>query len=106
KFLQKLSYIDDSKLIVAGHSEGSTVAAKLAAKSKKVTHLIYASGCPLGRIMAMITESRSKETDTDTTRFAQDQLKYWEYVVNDSQNLYSSRGDSNKTTYDFSEPSL
>lgn len=106
KYLHKLPYIDDNKLIVAGHSEGSTIAAKLAAKTKKITHLIYASGCPLGRIMAMIAQGRFKETDTDSTRFAEDTIKYWEDVVNDNQNLDGSHGDSNKTTYDFSEPSI
>jgi hypothetical protein len=48
EYLEKLPFVDNSKLIVAGHSEGSTITAKLAVKCKKVTNLIYSSGCPLG----------------------------------------------------------
>lgn len=63
-FLEKMTYVDNSKLIVAGHSEGSTVAAKLALKCKKVIHLIYASGNPFGIIMAMIGQDRAIEDDS------------------------------------------
>jgi dienelactone hydrolase len=105
-YLEKLPYVDISKLVLAGHSEGSTIAAKIAFKSKKVTKLIYASGCPLGRIMAMVGEDRAIESDTDSTRFSEMEFEYWEQVVNDKNNMDDSNGDTYKATYDFSIPSI
>ena len=105
-FLESLSFIDHSKLVLAGHSEGSTIAAKLATKCKKVTHLIYASGSPLGRIMATIQQNRADETDTDSTRYGEREFDYWEDVVNNKNNMDDSKGDTNKATYDFSIPSI
>jgi dienelactone hydrolase len=105
-FLEKLPFVDNSKLVVAGHSEGSTVASKLAMKSKKITHLIYASGSPLGRIMAMIGQDRVTETDTDSTRYTESEFDYWEQVVNNKTNMDDSNGDTYKATYDFSIPPI
>ena len=82
-FLEKMTYVDNSKLIVAGHSEGSTVAAKLALKCKKVTHLIYASGNPFGRIMTMIGQDRAIEDDS--TRYGENEFEYWQEVVNEKK---------------------
>lgn len=106
KYLADLPFVQNSKLVVAGHSEGSTVASKLALKSKKVTHLIYAGGNPLGRIMAMIGEDRAAEIDTDSTRYAEDEFDYWERVVNSKNNLSYINGDTYKATYDFSIPPI
>ena len=105
-FLGKLPYVDNTKLVVAGHSEGSTIAAKLAMKSKKVTHLIYASGNPFGRIMSIIGESRVAETDTDSTRYGENVFDYWKQIINDNGNIGNSKGDSYKATYDFSIPPI
>lgn len=105
-YLEKLPFVDNSKLIVAGHSEGSTIAAKLAVKCKKITHLIYSSGCPLGRIMAMISQDRATESDTDSTRYGESEFDYWEQVVNDKSNMDDTNGDTFKATYDFSIPPI
>ena len=105
-FLQKLSYINRTKLVVAGHSEGSTVAAKIAMKLKKVTHLIYASGNPFGRVMTILGGNRASETDTDSTRYGESFFQYWQQIVNDKENLDNSKGDTYKATYDFSIPPL
>jgi pimeloyl-ACP methyl ester carboxylesterase len=48
KFLQGQTWISKTKLVVAGHSEGSTIAAKLALRHPQVTQLIYSGGNPLG----------------------------------------------------------
>ena len=105
-YLEKLPFVDNSKLIVAGHSEGSTIAAKLAVKCNKVTHLIYSSGCPLERIMAMISQDRATESDTDSTRYGESEFDYWEQVVNDKSNMDDTNGDIFKATYDFSIPPI
>ena len=105
-YLEKLPFVDNSKLVLAGHSEGSTIAAKLALKCKRVTKLIYASGCPLGRIMAMIGQDRATETDTDSTRYGESEFNYWEQVVNDKSNMDDINGDTYKATYEFSIPPI
>jgi dienelactone hydrolase len=104
EFLKKQTFIDKRKTVVAGHSEGSTVAAKLAMLSKDVTHLIYASGNPMGRISSMITKARTEETISDSS--AERLFNYWERAVNDPENTEAIYGDSYKTTYTFSIPPL
>ena len=106
KYLQKQKWVTITQLVVAGHSEGSTVAAKMAADYKKITHLIYAGGNPLGRIMSIIGHSRESETNTDSTRFGEDELKYWEAVVKNKSNMDGSQGDTHRATFEFSQPPI
>jgi hypothetical protein len=104
KFLQKQSWVDKRKLVVAGHSEGSTVAAKLALKFPGVTELIYASGNPLGRILTIIEEDRIEETDS--AKYAEDMIKHWKDIVDSSTYMNTKNGDTYKATYDFSIPPM
>ena len=106
RFLQRQDFVSKEKLVVAGHSEGSTVAAKLALTCKAVTHLIYAGGNPLGRIQSIIQQSRGRETDTDSARYAEMDFEYWEDVVSFRERLDDSHGDTYKATYDFSIPPI
>ncbi len=101
-FLQRQYWISKTKLVVAGHSEGSAIAAKIAFVYPKVTHLIYSSGNPFGRIMSIIERARVMETDTAT--YAEDAIKNWEKIVADSNNTIAKQGDSYKATYGFSIP--
>ena len=100
KHLKKKQWVKKDKLIVAGHSAGSTVAAKLAFESKDVTHLIYSGGNPFGRMASIVSQARAYDDSTGTR--AERSFKYWQDVVNDPANVASQGGDSNKTTYDFS----
>jgi len=104
KFLQKQSWVDKSKLVVTGHSEGSTIAAKLALKFPRVTELIYASGNPLGRILTIIEEGRIGETDS--TKYAENMIKHWKDIVDSSNYMNTKIGDTYKATYDFSIPPM
>jgi dienelactone hydrolase len=106
KYLLKQKWVSASKLIVAGHSEGSTVAAKMALDYKKITHLIYAGGNPMGRIMSMIGQSRANETDTDSTKYGEEEIKYWESVVQNKSDMDDSQGDTHKATFEFSKPPI
>ena len=106
KFLQKQKWVATTQLVVAGHSEGSTVAAKMAVEFKKITHLIYAGGNPMGRIMSIIGQSRVNETNTDSTRFGEEEIKYWEAVVKNKTNMDDSQGDTHRATYEFSQPPI
>lgn len=104
-YLQKQTWVSSSKLVAAGHSEGSTVAAKMAATSRKITHLIYSGGNPLGRIMSVIEESMTVETDS--TSYAEAGFAYWQDVV-DHKNMLTDdgQGDTYKATFEFSLPPL
>ena len=106
RFLRKQDWVAKDKLIVAGHSEGSTVAAKMAVEIPWVTHLIYAGGNPMGRIMAIVQRSRSFESDTDSTHFGEREFEYWERVVANKESLDASQGDTHKATYEFSSPAF
>ena len=96
--LLKENWISKNKLVVAGHSEGSTIAAKLATKNNKVTHLIYSGGNPYGRFSSMLEEEIYKRKNYEL-------IEYWKFVVENKNNLEYNGGDTYKATYDFSQPS-
>ena len=106
KYLQKQKWVSHAQLVVAGHSEGSTVAAKMAVECKKITHLIYSGGNPMGRIMSIIGKDRAVETDTDSTRFGEQSIMYWEQVVKNKNSMDASHGDTDKATFEFSYPTI
>ena len=98
KKLLKEKWVSKNKLVLAGHSEGSTIVAKLAIKNKKVTHLIYSGGNPYGRILNILQQQIFNNKDYEA-------LDYWKYVVANKQNISYNGGDTYKATYDFSQPS-
>ena len=104
KFLQHKPFISKQQLVLAGHSEGSTIVAKLAYKCSRVTQLIYSGGNPLGRITSIVKQNRDQETDTDSTRYGEQVFADWKRIADDPMNIDASQGDPNKTTYSFSEP--
>jgi len=104
KYLQKQKWVSTKKLILAGHSEGSTVAAKMASQSHLATHLIYSSGNPMGRIMSIIEQSRSNETDS--VKSGEEAIEYWRNIVDDKTNMDATHGDAYKATYGFSYPPI
>ncbi len=104
KTLSKLPYIITKNMVVAGHSEGSYIALEMALKNKKIRTLIYAGGSPLGRTASLMAESRRGELPTDT--FGIDAFNYWKYVVADKHNMDASNGNSLKSTYEYSMPTI
>jgi len=106
KYLQSQSWVSKTQLVVAGHSEGSTIATGMSYKSKRVTHLIYASGNPMGRIMSMIGQGRVHETYQDSVNLGEEEIKYWEDVVKNNNDMDDSKGDTHKATFEFSEPPI
>lgn len=60
KYLQKQKWVDNSKLIVAGHSQGSKVASAIAVSNKKVTKLGLFGANPFGRIDQLIRNYRKE----------------------------------------------
>lgn len=106
KYLLKKNWVSSSMLVVAGHSEGSTVASKMALKNRKITHLIYASGNPMGRIMTMISQNRANESFEDNISLGEEEIKYWEEVVKNKDDMDASQGDTNKASFEFSNPPI
>lgn len=84
-------------LIVAGHSEGSTIAAKMALTNKKITHLIYSGGNPYGRFLNILAQSRYDSDENQS-------IEYWKKIVENKNDSTYNGGDTFKCTYDFSEP--
>lgn len=104
KYLQKQTWVSDEQLVVAGHSEGSTVAAKMASIFPSISHLIYAGGNPMGRIMSIVQRERARETYTDSTRYGENVVDYWQQVVDDKTSMDATQRDPYQTTYEFSYP--
>lgn len=100
KQLFKERWVKNSKLIVAGHSEGSTIASKMASINKKVTHLIYSAGNPYGRMMSILEKNRSEEKDSNQNPL----IDYWKKVVENQNEISYEGGDTFKATYSFSLP--
>lgn len=104
KYLQKQKWVSKEQLVVAGHSEGSTIAAKMASNYSKITHLIYSGGNPMGRMLSIISEERF--TETDSTMNAENTIEYWESIVENKNSLDYNQGDTPKATYEFSYPPI
>jgi pimeloyl-ACP methyl ester carboxylesterase len=101
KSLKKYKWYSEKKMIVAGHSEGSFIAYKIAQQSKNVAGLIYAGGNVMGRMSAIISAKRGKEQPKDS--LVENEFSQWKYIVANKNNNDVSDGNSPKSTYDFSE---
>ncbi|WP_324676899.1 alpha/beta hydrolase [Hymenobacter sp. GOD-10R] len=100
KYLAQQSWVESKSITIAGHSEGSTVVARMAAKPGPVAHVIYLSGNPLGRMMTIVAQQR---TPADTTNDATEaEFRDWASVIATPDQNDCSTGDSHKTTYSFS----
>jgi dienelactone hydrolase len=104
RYLQKQDWVSSKKLVVAGHSEGSTIAAKMASIYHKITHLIYSGGNPLGRILTVIEQERAMETSS-TAPIAEEQFGFWKDIVANPNNNVST-GDTYRSMYSFSIPPI
>ena len=97
-------WVDTSRIVVAGHSEGSTIAAYMAAGHKSVTHLIYSGGLPyFSRILAMVVQDRKAELNGKKS-WVKETYSYWKDVMEHPDAIDRNEGwDSNKSTYSFSK---
>jgi hypothetical protein len=102
KQLFKERWVKTNQLLVAGHSEGSTVAVKMASLNKKITQLIYSGGNPYGRITTILAQSRCGETDSLPK--GQKVVDHWKNIVADPAQIQYNGGNTFKATYSFSLP--
>ncbi|QNM84569.1 dienelactone hydrolase family protein [Polaribacter pectinis] len=103
-FLKKQDWVDTTKIVVAGHSEGSTIATHMADKIDEITHLIYSGGTPYyPRILAMIQQDRRLEKKKESDWVKKD-LEYWKDVVKYPLAKNRNEGwNTNYGTYSFSQ---
>lgn len=99
----KLDFVSKQKVAIAGHSEGGTVAAKLAAISTDVGWLIFSSENSLGRMM---TELQDARTDDTIGTEAENVFKEWQTTVTNFDDSSQQKGDTNKATYQASIPPI
>ena len=79
KFLQKQKWVDKSKLVVAGHSQGSRVAVAVAHSNKKVTKLGLFGYNPMRRIDQLVWSHRKKAQQGEITWEEADSLQQSKY---------------------------
>lgn len=57
-FLKEQKWVSNEKLVIAGHSQGTKIAAKIAVNDKNVTHLGLFAANPFGRIDQFVRQAR------------------------------------------------
>ncbi len=102
KQLFKERWVKINQLLVAGHSEGSSIAVKMASINKKITHLIYSGGNPYGRISTILEQTRSEENYSLPR--GEKVINRWKDIVQNSNQIQYDGGDTFKATYSFSLP--
>lgn len=104
EFLKKQNWVNTSKIVLAGHSEGSTIAVHMADKIDGITHLIYSGGTPYyPRILAMVRQDRKLELNKSSDWVKKD-YDYWKDVVKYPFALDRNKGwNTNYGTYSFSQ---
>ena len=100
-FLKTLPFVSSEAIVLAGHSEGSTIAAKMATIDSDITALIYSGGNPLGRIMTAASRSRAPNSQLYNQ---QDSIfANWKRITRKSSKQ-TNEIDPDKTTLEFSIP--
>lgn len=101
KKLCKENWVDKKNIIVAGHSQGASVSAKMAYKNKKIAKLIYSGGNPYGRILNIVENNLYYEHDSTKINSVFD---IWKRTIANKDELNLNGGDTYKATYSFSYP--
>ncbi|MEM1119459.1 MAG: dienelactone hydrolase family protein [Bacteroidota bacterium] len=107
EYLAKQDWVDESRIVVAGHSEGVSVSFKMAIEKVPMTHLILLNAGLTGRIMAIVTNHRQKEENKEDYEQTEALFNYWKSLVETTPKELSddcSLRDSHKATASFSYP--
>ena len=108
KFLRKQKWVDNSKLIIAGHSQGSKVASAITVSNKNATHLGLFAANPFGRIDQIIRKYRKEaETKQITWKEADEKINDKYQMFRDAYNKDSLRKDPALLSWkSFSKPQI
>lgn len=103
EYLINQPWVDTKRIVVAGHSEGSSIALKMAINSNYISHLIYSGGTPyFSRILSIISQDRNTEDNSHS--WIEDDYIYWKVVNHAPKDTTKHLGyNSNYSTYTFSE---
>ncbi|MFK7820120.1 MAG: alpha/beta hydrolase family protein [Planctomycetaceae bacterium] len=104
EFLLAQDWVDSEKIVVAGHSQGSDIAANMADKVPGITHLIYSSGSPYhSTILDMVQKQRRLDRGKAGAR-TEKHFEFWESVVRSPFAAAQQHGwDTNNTIFSFSQ---
>ena len=98
KKLIKEPWVDSKTIVAAGHSEGSYIALKMAENNRKITHLIYSGGNPLGRMMSIINQDRKNPKEKESS--VVNDIEFWKKVVKNKN--YRETNQENTSFYEYS----
>lgn len=107
-FLQKQFWVDTSKLVVAGHSQGSKIAQRIAFRNENVTHLGLFSFNPFGRIDQFIRKARENaEKGEMTWSEAEEEMQKWYDLYKSANNKQEIAENPSLIPWgSFSEPQI
>ncbi len=109
-WLLQQPWVDPAQVVVCGGSQGATVASKLASVHPRVTHLIYYSGNPNGRLDEEVRRIQQdvavgKTLGTEAAKKLEELQQYWAWLyANAQQTDNPGGGDVPKTAVSFSSP--
>lgn len=95
-FLKEQKWVSNEKLVVAGHSQGTKIAAKIAVNDNSVSHLGLFAANPFGRIDQFVRQARLD---------AQLGIITWEKADSIMNELYESYKQMNNIEYQKKHPS-
>lgn len=107
-FLRKQKWVNNSKLIVAGHSQGSKIASAISVNNKRVTHLGLFSANPFGRIDQLIRNYRKEaETHKINWKEADEKINEKYQMLRDAYDNNSVKKDPSLISWkSFSKPQI
>lgn len=97
EFLKLKNWVDTKTLVVAGHSQGTKIATKIAVKNKDVTHIGLFAANPFGRIDQYVREAR---LDAQLGKISWEEA---DSLMNDSYEFYKKVNNADSI---ITDPSL
>lgn len=90
RYLTRQPWVQANDITAMGHSEGSTVVARMARQPNQLRRVIYLAGSPLGRMLTQISGARIASDSAGATSLFQ----RWQQVVAAPDEI-ACQGDSN-----------
>ena len=108
-FLRKQIWVDKNKIILLGHSQGTYVAASLAAQNPDIYALGYFSGSIVGRYAQFILQIRNaaragKISKEEAQTKIEEEYDWWKNVCRNTTDFSVKEADSKRTWKSFSAP--
>jgi pimeloyl-ACP methyl ester carboxylesterase len=99
RYLSQQPWVQADDITAMGHSEGSSIVARMARHPRHLRRVIYLAGSPLGRIITQVSSAR---LDSDSVG-AETLFSRWQRVVAAPSEL-DCHGDSNRLIFSLSTP--